>query len=125
MISGAMFDEVDEATSMFEMAPSGADLPSTGRFLSLDVDGFSLPSDFYLALAGEGSRALRSEIPLTPDPPIGGGPVTCDPSSTMEVDGRCVPSCGAAGGDSCDPTVCASRPRLESYDCAVCCDSAS
>ena len=70
MFYGAMFDEVDESTAMFEVAATSSELPSTGTFLSLDADGFALPSDFYLALAGEGGRALRGEIPLTADPPL-------------------------------------------------------
>mgnify|MGYP006992419209 CR=1 FL=1 len=48
-------------------------------------------------------------------------PPTCMPPDSMLVGDRCVPSCGAAGGDSCDPAVCAGRPTLESYDCEVCC----
>jgi hypothetical protein len=48
----------------------------------------------------------------------------CDPPDTVERDGRCVPSCGAAGGNTCvaaDSTLCDCLPAIESYDCAVCC----
>ncbi len=120
---GAMFDEVDEGTAMFEVAETAADVPTTGRFLTLDADGESLPSDFYMSLAGEASRVLRGERVATPDRPIGPPLPTCSPPDTMLVGDRCVPSCGAAGGDSCDPTVCAALPHLASYDCAVCCDT--
>jgi len=120
---GAMFDEVDEGTAMFEVAETSADTPTTGTFLTLDADGEALPSDFYLSLAGEASRVLRGERVATPDRPISPPPPTCSPPDTMLVGDRCVPSCGAAGGDSCDPAVCAAHPALESYDCAVCCDS--
>ncbi|MGE0787402.1 MAG: glycoside hydrolase family 71/99-like protein [Sandaracinaceae bacterium] len=123
MVFSAMFDEVDEGTAMFELAPTTAETPVDGRFLALDADGYSLPSDFYLRLAGLATRALHRGDAFAADPPIGGGTPMCSPPDTMEVMGRCVPSCGAAGGDSCDPAVCASRPHLESYDCAVCCDS--
>jgi hypothetical protein len=59
----AMFDEVDEATALFKAAPSAADVPD-GTFLSLDADGWSLPSDWYLRLSGAACRA--AEGGLTP-----------------------------------------------------------
>ena len=123
MIYGAMFDEVDEGTAMFKVAPTAADAPSTGRFLTLDADGYALPSDFYLRLAAEGARVLRGERAPSPDRPIRGGTPTCSPPDSMAVEDRCVPSCGAAGGDSCDPAVCAGLPPLDAFDCAICCDS--
>jgi hypothetical protein len=70
MIYGAMFDEVDEGTAMFKLAPTSAQLPAQGAFVPLNIDGEALPSDWYLRLAGEGSRMLRREIPLTPSRPI-------------------------------------------------------
>ena len=120
---GAMFDEVDEGTAMFEIAENASMEPTTGAFLSLDADGEALPSDWYLRLAGEASRVLRGERALAPGRPITPPTPMCSPPDTMLVGGRCVPSCGAAGGDSCDATACASRPHLESYDCTVCCDT--
>jgi hypothetical protein len=70
MVYGAMFDEVDEGTAMFAIAPTAAEQPAQGSFLPLDADGESLPSDWYLRLAGEGTRMLRGALPLTPDRPI-------------------------------------------------------
>jgi hypothetical protein len=70
MIYGAMFDEVDEGTAMFKMAPTAAELPAQGTFVPLNIDGEALPSDWYLRLAGEGSKMLRGEIPLTSTRPI-------------------------------------------------------
>ena len=70
MIYGAMFDEVDEGTAMFKLAPTAAQLPATGNFVPLDVDGVKLPSDWYLHLANEAGKMLRGEIPLTNAPPI-------------------------------------------------------
>ena len=119
----AMFDEVDEGTAMFELAENAGQLPTTGRFLPLDADGETLPSDWYLRLAGEGSRVLRGERIATAARPISPADPVCSPPETMLIAGRCVPSCGRAGGDACDPAVCAGRPLLESYDCAACCDS--
>lgn len=48
----------------------------------------------------------------------------CDPPNTVEVSGKCVPSCGVAGGNTCvaaDSTLCEGLPALGSYDCPVCC----
>ena len=70
MIYGAMFDEVDEGTAMFKLAPTDAQLPAQGSFVPLNIDGEALPSDWYLRLAGEGSKMLRGEIPLTSLRPI-------------------------------------------------------
>jgi hypothetical protein len=69
-ILNAMFDEVDEGTAMFKMAPTRDDLPAQGEFLPLDADGYRLPSDWYLRLAGEAQRLLRGEIPLDPRMPL-------------------------------------------------------
>lgn len=64
MIYGAMFDEVDEGTAMFKLAPTPAQLPVEGTFVPLNIDGQALPSDWYLRLADQASRMLRGEIPL-------------------------------------------------------------
>lgn len=70
MIYGAMFDEVDEGTAMFKMAPTPAELPAQGRFVPLDIDGQALPSDWYLRLAGEATKMLRGRIPVSSTIPI-------------------------------------------------------
>ncbi len=70
MIKTAMFDEVDEGTAMFKTAPTAALAPTSPFTLTLDADGESLPSDWYLRLSGEVSRMLRGEIPIRPDLPI-------------------------------------------------------
>ncbi|MBX9853618.1 MAG: hypothetical protein K2X86_17885, partial [Cytophagaceae bacterium] len=49
----AMFDEVDEGTAMFKVAPNKAATPSNTSFVTLDIDGQNLPSDWYLKLANE------------------------------------------------------------------------
>ena len=61
----AMFDEVDEGTAMFKLAPSAATLPVGAALVPLDIDGESLPSDFYLFLAGEATKMLRGSRPLS------------------------------------------------------------
>ena len=65
MIYVAMFDEMDEGTAMLKMAPTRNELPAQGQFVPLNVDGKLLPSDWYLRVAGEASKMLRREIPLT------------------------------------------------------------
>jgi hypothetical protein len=70
MLYVAMFDEVDEGTAMFKLAPKKSLLPVEGSFLSLDADGVTLPSDFYLRLGGATGQALRGEIPLSATLPI-------------------------------------------------------
>ena len=59
----AMFDEVDEGTAIFKVTNQP---PGPGRFLTLD----GLSSDWYLRLAGEGSRLIRGELPLQRAMPI-------------------------------------------------------
>jgi hypothetical protein len=70
MIYGAMFDEVDEGTAMFKLAPTATQLPAQGAFVPLNADGFNLPSDWYLRLANEAGKMLRKEIPLQSKLPI-------------------------------------------------------
>jgi hypothetical protein len=70
MIYGAMFDEVDEGTAMFKLAPTAAQQPAQGNFVPLNVDGYSLPSDWYLRLANEAGKMLRGESPVQGTIPI-------------------------------------------------------
>jgi hypothetical protein len=60
MLYGAMFDEVDEGTAMFKVAASGRDAPTEVATVTLDVDGETLPSDWYLRLAREAQKRLRA-----------------------------------------------------------------
>ncbi|HWH69939.1 MAG TPA: Ig-like domain-containing protein, partial [Candidatus Sulfotelmatobacter sp.] len=53
MLYGAMFDELNEGTSMFKMAPTAAQLPAQGTFVPLNIDGQNLPNDWYLRLADQ------------------------------------------------------------------------
>jgi hypothetical protein len=70
MIYGAMFDEVDEGTAMYKLAPTAAELPAQGTFVPLNIDGYNLRSDWYLRLADQAGRMLRGEIPVTSTIPI-------------------------------------------------------
>jgi len=70
MIYIAMYDEVDEGTAIFKLAENESQIPTTGKFVTLDADGYKLPSDWYLKLTGEAGKMLRGEIPLTSTIPI-------------------------------------------------------
>ncbi len=70
MVYIAMYDEVDEGTAIYKVAENAGQTPTTGKFVTLDIDGYTLPSDWYLRLSGEGTRMLRGEIPLTSTIPI-------------------------------------------------------
>ncbi len=70
----AMFDEVNESTAIFKAAARRQDAPEQGYWLTLDADGASLPSDWYLRLAGEITRMFHGEIPPDPKLPEKPGP---------------------------------------------------
>lgn len=70
MVYVAMFDEVDEGTAIYKLAETKDQLPTTGNFVTLDMDGYDLPSDWYLKLTGEATKMLRGEIPVTSTIPI-------------------------------------------------------
>ena len=59
----AMFDEVDEGTAIFKVSNNP---PSPSRFVTYD----GLPSDWYLRLAGEGTKLIRGERPNQKSLPI-------------------------------------------------------
>ncbi len=59
MVYIAMYDEVDEGTAMYKLAPTAAQKPVHGTFISADQDGMALPSDWYLRLAEGTSDILR------------------------------------------------------------------
>lgn len=70
----AMFDEVNEGTAMFKIAARRQDAPEQGYWLTLDADGATLPSDWYLRLAGEITRMFHGEIQPDPKVPEKPGP---------------------------------------------------
>lgn len=75
MLKIAMFDEVNESTAIFKVAAQSQQAPDQGFWLNLDADGFKLPSDWYLRLAGEITRGFHglapfeAQTPATPGPP--------------------------------------------------------
>lgn len=60
MLYGAMFDEVDEGTAMFKLAPSAETVPAGVPLVTLDADGDQLPSDWYLQLARRAQQRLSA-----------------------------------------------------------------
>ena len=59
----AMFDELNEATSIFKCAEDASMLPTDRWFLPLDADGVHVSSDFYLRLVKNGGLMLKGLIP--------------------------------------------------------------
>ena len=124
MLYVAMFDEVDEGTAMFKLAPTLEQLPAKSNgdsienkkcadslppgeaaFVPLNIDGYRLPSDWYLRLGGETGRMMRGETALTDQLPIFPlfGRVfanTGDPANTLQ--GAFVQVCGPT---SCQVTL--------------------
>jgi hypothetical protein len=60
MIYAAMFDEVDEGTAMFKLAPTRESVPAGVAIVTLDADGEQLPNDWYLQLARDAQRRLSA-----------------------------------------------------------------
>jgi hypothetical protein len=70
MIYVAMFDEVDESSAIFKVSNNPPPPSGNTRFLTLDADGYPLPSDEYLWLVGQATRGLRDEIPVNATRPV-------------------------------------------------------
>ncbi len=70
MVYVAMYDEVDEGTAIYKLAENTDQIPVETAFVTLDMDGYDIPSDWYLRLTGEGSKMLRGEIALSSSMPI-------------------------------------------------------
>ncbi|MEI9946290.1 MAG: hypothetical protein WDN26_18975 [Chitinophagaceae bacterium] len=74
MVYIAMYDEVDEGTAMYKLAPNATQKPVNGKFISADLDGTALPTDWYLQIAGVISNVVRGKtkntevLPLKPKP---------------------------------------------------------
>jgi len=88
------------------------------RLPSMYIQAEPLMASDGAGRTGAGTYAVVEFAAGPTDAPV------CDPPHSIERDGRCVPSCGAAGGDTCGragSTVCEGRALLEAYDCGVCC----
>lgn len=77
---------------------------------------------FPVNAGGGGGGAGPSPEP-PPPAPAPAGPM-CNEPHEADVGGVCVPSCGAAGGNTCLPAgnhACDPYGGIAAYDCAVCC----
>jgi len=84
----AMFDEVNESTAIFKVASTRAEAPDQGYWLTLDADGYTLPSDWYLRLAYEVQRAYAANMAMSatmPTAPWIGTAQNCGVLSTNAV----------------------------------------
>jgi hypothetical protein len=60
----AMFDELNEATSIFKCAEDASMMPKGHWLLPLDADGVHVSSDFYLRLVRDGGMMLKNQAPM-------------------------------------------------------------
>jgi hypothetical protein len=58
-----MFDEAQEATSIFKVAENASQVPAGYYFLTLDADGVVCSKDFYLRLVNNGGKMIKGLIP--------------------------------------------------------------
>jgi hypothetical protein len=70
MVKIAMFDEVNEGTAIFKIAPNRSATPEEAKFLTLDPDGARLPSDWYLRVADEVARVYHGLAPASMPMPM-------------------------------------------------------
>ncbi len=61
----AMFDEYDEGTAIAPAADSYLSVPTDQYFLTYSADGTYIAPDFYMRLAGEITKMIKKEIPLS------------------------------------------------------------
>src|ERR1700679_3902910 len=59
----AMFDELNEATSIFKVAEDASMMPTGDWFLPLDADGVHVSSDFYLRLTKDAGMMIKKQTP--------------------------------------------------------------
>ncbi|MEO7720224.1 MAG: lectin [Capsulimonas sp.] len=59
----SMFDEMNEATSIFKCAEDTSMIPANNWFLTLDADGVHVSSDYYLRLTCDGGKMIKGSIP--------------------------------------------------------------
>lgn len=66
-----MFDEMNEGTAIIKLAPTAETTPQECHLVTMDADGWKLPSDWYLQVAFAISRSLKvNTLYTTPNLPI-------------------------------------------------------
>ena len=61
----SMFDEAQEATSIFKCAENASMVPAGKYFITLDADGVACSADFYLRLTNDGGKMVKGLAPYT------------------------------------------------------------
>jgi len=61
----AMFDEYDEGTAIAPAADGYLSVPTDQYFLTYSADGTYIAPDFYMRLAGEITKLIKKEIPIS------------------------------------------------------------
>jgi hypothetical protein len=59
----AMFDELNEATSIFKVAENATQAPVGTSYVNLDQDGVAVTSDFYLRLTNDIGKMIKGLTP--------------------------------------------------------------
>src|ERR1051325_6753847 len=72
---GAMFDEIDEGTALYKLAPTLNETPSFAptdqyQFFALNADGYNLPSDWYLRATSDGTLTMHHKVGINESLPI-------------------------------------------------------
>lgn len=119
----AWFDDRDDlpTTRDGDDSTSPTDAVTFDDVTSTDAtttDGGTTPD---IATTDTGARDAALDLPLPVD---ASGAFQCPPPPDgMMRDGRCLLSCGGAGGNTCSPSaaVCAGEQSFDAYDCARCC----
>jgi hypothetical protein len=70
----AMFDELGEGTSLLKVASNASQAPSQYPWLTLDVDGYRLPTDWNLRMTHEIAAMFHGDSPVTATMPTDPGP---------------------------------------------------
>lgn len=61
----SMYDEYNEGNQIAKTAATSASIPAGSSFVTLDEDGTTCSSDYYLRLTGDGGKMLKGQIALT------------------------------------------------------------
>jgi hypothetical protein len=65
----AMFDEYNEGTAIAKAAEDSTMIPTNQYFLTLNADGTSCSSDFYLRLTGDATKMIKGTLNATASHP--------------------------------------------------------
>lgn len=73
IVYGAMWDEYDEGTNFIPVVSHKRQLPHDGegrfRLMALDEDGYDLPSDWYMRIAGMAAEGFKGQREVVEDFP--------------------------------------------------------